>query len=54
MSLIHFLIILQRFKQAQETSSDKGSKFIPESVELLYYHFQKINIRRAESSVMSQ
>ena len=44
---------LQRFKQAQETSSDKGSKFIPESVELLYYYCQKINIRRAESYLMS-
>ena len=47
-----FNTILQRFKQAQETSSEKGSKCIPESVELLYY-FQKINIRRAESYVMS-
>ena len=31
-----FNTILQRFQQAQETSNDKGSKFIPESVELLY------------------
>ena len=43
-----FNTISQRFQQAQETSNDNGSKFIPESVELLYY-FQKINIRRAES-----
>ena len=47
-----FNTILQRFQQAQETSNDKGSKFIPESVELLYY-FQKIDIRRAESYIMS-
>ena len=48
-----FNTILQRFQQAQETSNDKGSEFIPESVELLYYYFQIINIRRAESYIMS-
>ena len=48
-----FNTILQRFQQAQETSNDKGSEFIPESVELLYYYFQKINIRIAESYIMS-
>ena len=48
-----FDTILQRCQQAQETSNDKGSEFIPESVELLYYYFQKINIRRAESYIMS-
>ena len=48
-----FNTILQRFQQAQETSNDKGSDFIPESVELLYYYFRKINIRRAESYIMS-
>ena len=48
-----FNTILQRFQQAQETSNDKGSEFIPESVELLYYFFQKIDIRRAESYIMS-
>ena len=54
MSLIHFFnTLLQRFQHAQETSNDKGSEFIPESVELLYYHFQKIDIRRAESYIMS-
>ena len=36
-----FNTILQRFQQAQETSNDKGSEFILESVELLYYYFQK-------------
>ena len=45
--LIHF------YKRAQETSNEKGSKFIPDSVELLYYHFQRIDIRRAESYIMS-
>ena len=36
-----FNTILQRFQQVEETSNDKGSEFIPESVELLYYYFQK-------------
>ena len=49
-----FNTILQRFQQAQETSNDKGSEFILESVELLlHYYFQKINIRRAESYIIS-
>ena len=47
-----FNTLLQRFKHAQETSNDKGSK-LSESVQLLYYHFQKIDIRRAESYIMS-
>ena len=50
---ILFNTVLQRFQQAQETSNDKRSEFIPESVELLYYYFQKINIARAESYTMS-
>ena len=50
---ILFNTVLQRFQQAQETSNNKRSEFIPESVELLYYHFQKINITRAESYTMS-
>ena len=48
-----FSIILQTFQQAQETSSDNGSKCIPESVELLDYYFQRIIIRRAESYIIS-
>ena len=44
---------LQRFQNAQETSNERGSEFIPDSVELLYYHFQRIDIRRAESYIMS-
>ena len=48
-----FNTLLQRFQQAQEKSNDNGSKFIPDSVALLYYHFQRIDIRRAESYIMS-
>ena len=48
-----FNILLLRFRHAEETSNDKGSKFIPESVELLYYYFQKIDIRRAKPYIMS-
>ena len=40
---------LQRFQQAIETSIKGGSKFTHESVALLYYYFQKIDIRRTES-----
>ena len=36
-----FNTLLQRFQEAQETSNDKGNGFLFESVELLYYHFQK-------------
>ena len=48
-----FNTLLQRFQSAQETSNERGSEFIPDSVELLYYHFQRIDIRRAESYIMS-
>ena len=46
--------LLQRFQRAraQETSNERGSEFISDSVELLY-HFQRIDIRRAESYIMS-
>ena len=47
-----FNTLLQRFQHAQETSNDRVSEFIPESVELLYYHFHRIDIRRAESYIM--
>ena len=43
-----FNTLSQRFQSAQETSNKRGSEFIPDSVELLYYHFQRIDIRRAE------
>ena len=48
-----FNTLLQRFQHAKESSNDKWSEFIPESVELSYYHFQRIDIRRAESYIMS-
>ena len=47
-----FNTTLQRFQQAQETSNDNGSDFIPESVELLYHFFQETNIRRSESYII--
>ena len=47
-----FNTLLQRFQRAQETSNEKGSEFIPDSAELLYDHFQRIDIRRAESYIM--
>ena len=36
-----FNTLLKRFQHGQETSNDKRSEFIPESVELLYYNFKK-------------
>ena len=48
-----FNTLLQRFQHQQEIWNDKGSEFIPESIELLYYNFQKIDIRKAESYKMS-
>ena len=48
-----FNTLLQIFQSAQETSSKRGSEFIADSVELLYYHFQRIDIIRAESYIMS-
>ena len=48
-----FNTLLQNFQRAQETSNERESEFIPDSVELLYYHFQRIDIRRAESYIMS-
>ena len=44
---------LGRFQQAIKTSNENGSGFTHESVELLYYYFMKIHIRRAESYVKS-
>ena len=42
-----FDTILQRFQQAIEKSNERGSELTHESVVLLYYYFQKIDIRRA-------
>ena len=48
-----FNTILQNFQRAQETSNERGSEFIPDRVELLDYKFYAIDIRRAESYIMS-
>ena len=48
-----FNTILNRIQQAIETSNERGSGFTHESVALLYYYFQKIDIRRAESYIIS-
>ena len=48
-----FNTLLQRLQRAQEISNERGSEFIPDSVELLYYHFQRIDIRKAEPYIMS-
>ena len=45
-----FDTILNRIQQAVETSNERGSGFIHDSVGLLYYyHFQRIGIRRGQS-----
>ena len=48
-----FNTILERIQQAIETSNGRGSGFTHESVALLYYYFQKIDIRRGESYIIS-
>ena len=48
-----FNTILDRIQQAIETSNERGSGFTHESVALLYYYFQKIDIRRGESYIIS-
>ena len=48
-----FNTLLQSFQRAQETSNERGSEFIPDRVELLDYEFYAIDIRRAESYIMS-
>ena len=45
--------VIDRLFNTKETSNKRGSEFIPDSVELLYYHFQRIDIIRAESYIMS-
>ena len=42
---------LKRFQEAIKTSV-KESEFTYESAGLLYYHFQRIDIRRAESYII--
>ena len=48
---ILFDTMLQRFQEAIETSSNKGSEFIFENVDLLYYYFHRIDMRRGESYI---
>ena len=48
-----FNTLLQHFQCIQETSNKGGSKFIPDSVELLEYELHKIDIIRAESYIIS-
>ena len=43
-----FNTILNRIQQAIETSNERGSRFTDESVALMYYHCQRIGIRRGE------
>ena len=41
-----FNTILERTPQAIETSNERGIGFTHESVALMYYYFQKIDIRK--------
>ena len=48
-----FNTILNGIQEAMETSYKRGSGFRHDSVGLLFYYFQKINITRAESYILS-
>ena len=48
-----FDTILQRFQEARETSFERGSEFIFECVDVLYYYFHRIDMRRGESYIKS-
>ena len=48
-----FNTLLQSFQLIPETSNERGSKFILDSVELLEYELHKIDIMRAESYIVS-
>ena len=48
-----FNTLLQNFQCAQETSNERRSEFIPDSVEILEYEFHKIGIIRAESYIIT-
>ena len=48
-----FSTVLNRIQKAMETSNERGSRFTHESVGLLYYYFQRIDIRRGESYIVS-
>ena len=48
-----FNTLLQNFQRIQETSNERGSEFIPDSVEILVYEFHKKGIIRAESYIIT-
>ena len=48
-----FNTILNRTQQAIKTSNERGSGFTHEGFRLLYYYFQKIDIKKGESYIMS-
>ena len=43
--------MLQSFQEAKETSFERGSEFIFENNDSLYYYFQKIDINRSRSYI---
>ena len=47
-----FNTFLQNFQRIQETQNERGSEFIPDSIELLEYELHKIDIIRAESYIV--
>ena len=44
-----FYALLQIFQEAKETSFERGREFIFENVDLLYYYFHRIDMRRGGS-----
>ena len=48
---ILFDTMLQRFQEAKETSFERGSEFMFENIDLLYYYFHIIDMRRGESYI---
>ena len=48
-----FNTILKGIQQAIETSNKRGREFTHESAALLYYYFQKIDIKKGESYIIS-
>ena len=48
-----FNTILNRIQQAVETKYERGSGFTHDSVGLLCYYFQRIDIRRGGSYIVS-
>ena len=48
-----FNTILNRIQEAMKKSNEGGSEFTHDSVGLLYYHFQRIDIRRGGKYIAS-